>query len=164
MDDRPDRLAQLERQLRHTRLLVGLTLAALLVFTGAAASQKPAENLKVKSLTAEAVSAGNITLRDNQGRPRVSILMGNDGGPKVALLDEATKVRVLLALHENQHPLIQLSDAEEAPQVNLLYNKNLGGGLTVHGTAGQAMLVVPTSAAPIIELRDGQGEKVFSAP
>lgn len=158
------RLAALERQLRRTRLLSVCLLAAVLLLAGAAASQKPADQMKVKSLSAEDISTQGITVRDAQGRPRVALRVGKDGAPFVSLLDEATKVRLLLSLQENQHPLVQFSNANEEPQMNLFYNKNLGSAITMQSAAGRALYAVPTGGAPRVELGDGTGKTLFQAP
>lgn len=163
MADMAIQLAAVERRLRRTQRFMVVCCIVLLVVV-AAAAQKPADSLQVKNLSAETVSARNLTIRDEKGRPRVSILMSKDGGPVVSLLDEASKVRMLLSLHENQHPLIQLSNANEEPQLNLLYNKSLGSGLTMMGEGGRALFVLPSGAAPTIQLSDAQGTKLFAAP
>lgn len=164
MHDHYDRFTALERRLRRTHFLAATSVAALLVFFCAAAMQKADEKLQVKDLKANSISTGSFTLRDSQGRPRISINLDKDGGPFVSLLDKNSKVRLLLTLLENEHPLVQISDADETPQINLFHNKNLGSGLTMQGTAGRALYAVPTGAAARIELSDTKGAKTFSAP
>lgn len=158
-----DRLATLERRLRRMQFLALGSFAALVLVVGVAATRQ-AEDLQVANLTAETISVGSLTLRDEQGRPRIAMRIGTDGGPFISLLDEETKVRLLLTLHEKEHPLVQLSDANEAPQINLFHNQNLGAGLIQLGTAGRALYAVPTGGQPIVELYDGDGEKIFTAP
>lgn len=164
MHDFTDHLASLERRLRRTQWLAASSLIALLGFVSLAAMQKGDDNLQATSLTAGSISTNSFTLRDDQGRPRVSILNGKDGGPFVSLLDADSKVRLLLMLQEDEHPLVQFSNADESPQINLFYNKNLGSGLVMLGDAGQALYAVPNGAPPLVEFRDGDGEPTYSAP
>ena len=164
MPDLHEHLDRLQRRLRHTQVLAAVSLVGLLLFVTVAARQKSDESLQVGELTADSISSGSFTLRDDEGRPRVAIRMGEDGGPFISLLDENTRSRLLVSIQEDQHPLIQMADADEAPKLNLFYNKNLGSALIMFGSAGRALYAVPTGAAPLIEFNDGDGGKTFSAP
>jgi len=164
MHEQNTRLAQVERRLRHVSWLALTSFGALVLFVGAAATQKAEENLSVRELTAASISTGSFTVRDEQGRPRVAIRLGKDGGPFVTLLDENRKVRLLLSLQDNEHPLVQFSNAEENPQMNLFYNTQLGAGLVMAGTKGGAVYALPTGASPVIEFTGADGQKIFAAP
>jgi len=164
MYDQSLRLATLERRLNRMYFLAIASLATLVLFVAGAAMQKGRENLTAKSLTADSISTNNFTLRDDQGRPRVAIRIGQDGAPFLSLLDENSRVRLLLTLLEKQYPLVQFSNANEEPQLNLFYNPNLGSAVTMSGTKGSALYALPTDGTPIVELRDAEGAKVFAAP
>jgi hypothetical protein len=164
MSDTSLRLAALERRLRRLYFLSVTAIALLLLFVGAAAMQKAKQDLSATNLTADSISTGSFTLRDDQGRPRVAIRMGEDGAPFVSLLDQNTKVRLLLTLLEKEFPLVQLSNANEEPQMNLFYNPNLGSAVTMSGSGGNALYALPTGKTPMIQFSDSDGASVFQAP
>lgn len=159
-----DRIELLERRVRRSRYLTVGALATTLLIVATGAQPAPTDALDVKELRADVVSTSNLTLRDAQGRARATLRLGQQGEPLIALLDEATKVRLLLTLVQNNHPLIQISNADEEPQLNLFYNRELGAALTMNGTGGRTLLALPTGGTPRLEFNDAAGAATFVAP
>jgi hypothetical protein len=143
---------------------------------------------------APSMVVGNLTVVDDQGRPRIKLLV-TDEGPRVSLVDESGQVRAFVGRTGPAAPgkpiwwAMNLVDAKGNPRTvcalrddggassmqvrdsgairfMAAFNDKGGGALELHDPQNRKRFIIgmPPHAGYSMSLVDENGEKVWSAP
>lgn len=138
---RIERLEKQNRMLKQTFLVLA-TLAACAILMGQAPPSRTIE-------------ANEFLLKDASGKVRARLTLAIGGGPSLSLLDEAERVRAVLAIN-NGIPKIGLLDGNGESRVNLFADAGVSG-LTVKDQTGRsrAQLAID-DGEPFVRLYDAK--------
>lgn len=178
VEDRLDRLERQNRRFRSIAILLGLTAATWLLV--GAASPKPRTKLveatefrlvdqkgTVRAALAVGRGGTTISLNNGAGRPRLSLAVGDDGAPRVDLLDRSDSPRASLSLAGDGSPQLSLTGspridlAEEAgkPRMSLAVGSDGEATVSLGGPPEKAFAKVDVRAdgCPSLKFFDDDG-------
>ncbi|MFN5958566.1 MAG: hypothetical protein ACK462_11600, partial [Planctomyces sp.] len=169
------RMDRLERELaaarRRVRQMVGVVavtfagLAATMMLGMSRQATQPAEQLRARSFVMvddkgrargalEMLSPGPaLSLMDQNGVPRVRLLMSADDGPRLSLADAEDNPRVSIAAMA-EGPVLTFSDANHTPRVGMAATAD-GAAVSVMDERGKirARMVARSPATPENKLK-----------
>ena len=157
----PKVLEGLERELHATRMLARvLGVLILALGTWMLMDRGPNARLELSDGSGRrlTLSPGGIRIFDDDGRPRATLELANDG-PQLSLLDDHGRPRAWLALGANDAPQLALAGPDGQVRVSLLSTPN-GLFLLNGGPGGATTLIEARDASARLSLSNGRGGAV----
>jgi hypothetical protein len=103
------------------------------------------------------LTAGGLTLQDQDGKTRASMVVLDDWGPHIDLLDQKKETRIDMGLSEGGGPRLALNDVEGRPRVILEVSDDGNGRLSIYNAEGELVAAVPGSG-DLLGVADDTGD------